>query len=205
MYNNIKEYEMYKKFQSIMYSDNIDYYYLIDINIFKFFISYIIDGAKNNIFSKVELTRINTIFFNLSNIKDKNYNPRKFLMMEANYALKVTKDRSVRFYRKELFKRYNNIKYLLGNSDYSIINKFHDERNSYYYDYKIVSDIQVYNNFDFIKKYQDNEYFNSSINTIMNEYSCILKNKSFLDKITYIMYAKNIENIKFKIKSRKYK
>ena len=205
MYNNIKEYEMYKKFQSIMYSDNIDYYYLIDINIFKFFISYIIDGAKNNIFSKVELTRINTIFFNLSNIKDKNYNPRKFLMMEANYALKVTKDRSVRFYRKELFKRYNNIKYLLGNSDYSIINKFHDERNSYYYDYKIVSDIQVYNNFDFIKKYQDNEYFNFSINTIMNEYSCILKNKSFLDKITYIMYAKNIENIKFKIKSRKYK
>ena len=205
MYKNIKEYEMYKKFQSIMYSDNIDYYYLIDINIFKFFISYIIDGAKNNIFSKVELTRINTIFFNLSNIKDKNYNPRKFLMMEANYALKVTKDRSVRFYRKELFKRYNNIKYLLGNSDYSIINKFHDERNSYYYDYKIVSDIQVYNNFDFIKKYQDNEYFNSSINTIMNEYSCILKNKSFLDKITYIMYAKNIENIKFKIKSRKYK
>lgn len=205
MYNNIKEYEMYKKFQSIMYSDNIDYYYLIDINIFKFFISYIIDGAKNNIFSKVELTRINTIFFNLSNIKDKNYNPRKFLMMEANYALKVTKDRSVRFYRKELFKRYNNIKYLLGNSDYSIINKFHDERNSYYYDYKIVSDIQVYNNFDFIKKYQDNEYFNSSINTIVNEYSCILKNKSFLDKITYIMYAKNIENIKFKIKSRKYK
>lgn len=205
MYNNIKEYEMYKKFQSIMYSDNIDYYYLIDINIFKFFISYIIDGAKNNIFSKLELTRINTIFFNLSNIKDKNYNPRKFLMMEANYALKVTKDRSVRFYRKELFKRYNNIKYLLGNSDYSIINEFHDERNSYYYDYKIVSDIQVYNNFDFIKKYQDNEYFNSSINTIMSEYSCILKNKSFLDKITYIMYAKNIENIKFKIKSRKYK
>lgn len=205
MYNNIKEYEMYKKFQSIMYSDNIDYYYLIDINIFKSFISYIIDGAKNNIFSKIELTRINTIFFNLSNIKDKNYNPRKFLMMEANYALKVTKDRSVRFYRKELFKRYNNIKYLLGNSDYSIINEFHDERNSYYYDYKIVSDIQVYNNFDFIKKYQDNEYFNSSINTIMSEYSCILKNKSFLDKITYIMYAKNIENIKFKIKSRKYK
>lgn len=205
MYNNIKEYEMYKKFQSIMYSDNIDYYYLIDINIFKFFISYIIDGAKNNIFSKLELTRINTIFFNLSNIKDKNYNPRKFLMMEANYALKVTKDRSVRFYRKELFKRYNNIKYLLGNSDYSIINEFHYERNSYYYDYKIVSDIQVYNNFDFIKKYQDNEYFNFSINTIMSEYSCILKNKSFLDKITYIMYAKNIENIKFKIKSRKYK
>lgn len=188
-----------------MYSDNIDYYYLIDINIFKFFISYIIDGAKNNIFSKLELTRINTIFFNLSNIKDKNYNPRKFLMMEANYALKVTKDRSVRFYRKELFKRYNNIKYLLGNSDYSIINEFHYERNSYYYDYKIVSDIQVYNNFDFIKKYQDNEYFNFSINTIMSEYSCILKNKSFLDKITYIMYAKNIENIKFKIKSRKYK
>lgn len=205
MYNNIKEYEMYKKFQSIMYSDNIDYYYLIDINIFKFFISYIIDGAKNNIFSKIELTRINTIFFNLSNIKDKNYNHRKFLMMEANYALKVTKDRSVRFYRKELFKRYNNIKYLLGNSDYSIINEFHDERNSYYYDYKIVSDIQVYNNSDFIKKYKDNEYFNSSINTIMSEYSCILKNKSFLDKITYIMYAKNIENIKFKIKSRKYK